>query len=275
MRRNCWRSAAAAVALLALGAGCSTLSVSDERRLGDQFDREARRQFRFVGDPVVNDYVSHIGNQIVRAIGPQPFEFRFHVIDDPEINAFAGPAGHIYVNTGTIERAANVSELAGVLAHEIGHVALRHVAQNYEKQQAASVGHEVLVLGAGMVAGTAGATAADLFGGLGTMAVLNTFGRDAERQADDFAVQVLPRAGYDPRGLPSFFETLVAQGGPKVPTFLSSHPAPAERLETTRAEIASATLPPDLRVEDGGRLEIIQERIQLLTGREPTGRRYN
>ena len=72
-------------------------------------------------------------------------------------------------------------------------------------------------------------------------------------------------AGYDPNGLPSFFETLIAEGGPNVPTFLSSHPAPADRLETTRAAIAAEELPPGLRSDDGGRLEIIQQRIRLLT----------
>jgi predicted Zn-dependent protease len=76
---------------------------------------------------------------------------------------------------------------------------------------------------------------------------------------------VLPRAGYDPHGLPNFFETLIAEGGPTAPGFLSSHPAPADRLDTTRAAIAAEDLPPGLRSDDGGRLEIIQRRIEILT----------
>lgn len=271
MRPSCWRSAAGV--LLVLVAGCTTLSVSDERELGDDFEHEARRQLRMVGDPVINDYVRTIGGQILRSAGPQAFQYSFAVVDDTDINAFAGPAGHVYVNTGTILRARNVSELAGVIAHEIGHVSLRHVAENYRKQQAASVGHQAMVLGAGILGGGAAAGAANLVGGLGLLAVLNTFGREAEREADDFAVEVLPRAGYDPRGLPSFFETLIAEGGPSAPSFLSSHPAPAERLETTRIAIEREPLPAGLRVDDNGRLEIIQRRIELLTRSAPRRRR--
>ena len=260
MRRRC-----CSALLLALVA-CTTLSVPEERKLGADFEREARREFRFVNDPIVVGYVSHIGQDVLRAAGPQPFEYRFYVVDQAEINAFAGPAGTVYVHTGTILKARNVSELAGVIAHEVGHVVRRHIAQNYSKQEAASIGQEVLVLGAGMVGGGAAAAGANLVGGLGTMAVINSFGRQAEREADDFAVGVLPQAGYDPNGLPSFFETLMAEGGSQMPVFLSSHPATADRLAATRAAIARETLPPDLRVDDGGRLEIIQQHIRLLTG---------
>jgi predicted Zn-dependent protease len=256
------------VALCALAAapGCATLSVSDERQLGARFEREVRGHYRFVNDEVIDDYVERIGRAIVVAAGPQPFQYEFTVVDDAEINAFAGPAGQIFVHTGTILAARNVSELAGVIAHEVGHVVERHVAENYGKQQAAGIGQNLLVLGTGILVGGAAAGAANVLGGLGTMAVLNSFGREAEREADDFAIRILPLAGYDPSGLPSFFETLVAEGGSGVPAFLSSHPAADDRLAATRAEIAELSLPPGLRVDDGGRLEIIQRRIGLLTG---------
>jgi predicted Zn-dependent protease len=213
----------------------------------------------------VNDYVTKLGDSILQPLGPQPFDYSFHVVEDEEVNAFAGPAGQIYLHTGTIQRARNVTELAGVLAHEIGHVYKRHLAQNYEKMEAASVGKQIAVIGAGIFAGGAGATAADLATGLGLTTALNSFGRDAENEADAFAVEVLPKAGYDPNGLPSFFETLAAEPGPHPPTFLSSHPAPADRLERTRALIAAAHLPPNLREDDDGRFEIIQQRVALLT----------
>jgi len=153
-------------------------------------------------------------------------------------------------------------------------VVRRHIAQNYGKQRAASIGQEALVAAAGIVGGGGAAAGANMLGGLGAMAVVNSFGRQAEREADDFAVGVLPQAGYDPNGLPSFFETLMAQGGSQMPEFLSSHPATAERLQATRAVIAKEDLPPGLEVDDDGRLEIIQERIRLLTGgdRPPTAR---
>jgi predicted Zn-dependent protease len=251
---------------------CAPLTVSQERQLAARFERDVRREYRFVNDSVVDGYVDRIGDGIVAAAGPQPFTYEFTVVEDPEINAFAGPAGHIYVHTGTILRARNASELAGVLAHEVGHVVHRHVAENYGRQQAASLGHEALVIGAGVLAGTTAAGAANVLGGLGLVAALNRFGREAERESDDFAVHVLPRAGWDPRGLPSFFETLIAEGGPSVPGFLSSHPAPADRLATTRQAIAALSLPPGLRVDDGGRLEIVQQRIRLLAPEPPRGR---
>jgi predicted Zn-dependent protease len=264
----CRRAATAALVAAALlgPPGCGTLSVPQERELAGQFERDVRQHYRFVVDPVVEGYVDRIGQGIVSAAGPQPFQYRFTVIEDPEINAFAGPAGHIYVQTGTILAARNASELAGVIAHEVGHVVRRHIAQNYEKQEAAGVGHDLLVLGAGIVGGGAAAGAANLVGGLGMMAVLNSFGRQAEREADDFAVHVLPRAGWDPNGLPSFFQVLVNEGGANPPAFLASHPAPADRLQATRDAIARLDLPPGLQVDDDGRLEIIQRRITLLTG---------
>jgi predicted Zn-dependent protease len=253
--------------------GCATLSVPEEQQLADRFEAEIRQRNRLVTDPVVVRYVDDIGRRIVAAAGPQPFAYEFSVVDDPEINAFAGPAGMIYVHTGTILAARNVAELAGVIAHEVGHVAERHVAQNYGKQRAAGIAHTAAVLGGGLLAGSVGANAANLATGLGLTGVLNSFGREAEREADDFAVRVLPSAGYDPLGLPSFFETLVAEGGPSGPVFLSSHPAPRDRLVTTRTAIDELALPPDLRRDDGGKLEIIQRRIELLTGESKPRRR--
>ncbi len=264
----------AAIGLAALAAaGCATLSVPEEQQLADRFEADIRRQHRLVTDKVVVGYVDEIGRRIVAAAGPQPFAYEFSVVDDPEINAFAGPAGMIYVHTGTILAARNVSELAGVIAHEVGHVAERHISENYGKQRAAGIAHTAAVLGGGLLAGSVGANAANLATGLGLTGVLNSFGREAEREADDFAVHVMPRAGYDPRGLPSFFETLVAEGGPSGPAFLSSHPAPTDRLVTTRTAIDDLALPPGLRRDDGGKLEIIQRRIELLTGESGPRRR--
>jgi predicted Zn-dependent protease len=264
-RAGSGRAAAAVLALLALA--CSTLTVPQERRLGDEMAREVRAELRLMRDPVVVGYVESIGRSIVDAAGPQPFEYRFNVVEDDEINAFAMPGGHVYVHTRTILEARNVSELAGVIAHEVGHVVERHVAENYDRQRAASIGHHALVLGAAVAGGPSAAGAANLLGGLGAISVLNSFGRDAEREADAFAVEVLPRAGYDPRGMVTFFQTLEAEGGARGPAFLSSHPATEERIEKTRRLLVEHAPAAGLRVTDGGRLEIIQQRIRLLTPR--------
>jgi predicted Zn-dependent protease len=253
--------------LLALVTACGPLTVTEEQRLGYQFEQEMRRELPFVHDRVIHDYVREMGEDIVRASGPQPFEYRFYVVEDENINAFAGPAGHIYVHTETILRARSASELAGVIAHEVGHVARRHIANNYNRQRNAKIGTNILAAGAGMLAGGAAANAASLGGGLAAMAYLNSFGREAEMEADAFAVEVLPKAGYDPEGLVTFFQLLQEEGGAEAPTFLSSHPATKDRIAATEAALASLPHDPTLRVRDGGKLEIIQRRILLVTRR--------
>jgi predicted Zn-dependent protease len=265
------RAGAAALAALIVLTGCATLSIPQERKLGEDANREIRQQVKLLRDRVVHDYVANIGAEIVAAAGPQPFEYEFYVVEDDQINAFALPAGFVYVHTETILKARNVSELAGVVGHEVGHVARRHIAQNYNRQRNTGILHQVAVIGAGVAGGSAAAGAVNLLGGVAGVAYLNTFGREAEADADAFAVDVLPRAGYDPRGLVTFFETLAREGGAGVPTFLSSHPAPKDRIQATSARIAAARLPPNLEVSDDGRLEIIQQRIRLLVGESGSG----
>jgi predicted Zn-dependent protease len=253
--------------LLALALpACAPLSIPEEQQLGRQMSRDLRSQLVFVRDPIVVDYVEDLGKGILDAAGRQPFEYHFYVVEDPELNAFAAPAGHIYVNTGTILAARNASELAGVIAHEIGHVAYRHVANNYNRQRNTGILYQAGVFAAWLFGGGVGANAAQLGGGMAASAYLNTFGREAEMQADAFAVDAMPRANWDPNGLVSFFQTIKAQGGPNVPTFLSSHPATQERIDATSTRIAELSPGGSLRVDDGGKLAIIQRRIEILTG---------
>jgi predicted Zn-dependent protease len=256
---------AALLALLLLGA-CGTLTVPQERKLGEELSREIRREVILLRDSVVTGYVERIGHDIVRAAGPQPFAYHFYVVEDDEINAFAAPAGHIYFHTETILMARNVCELAGVIAHEVGHVVKRHIAENYGRQRSTGIVHQGLVITAGVLGGSSSAGAANLGGALAGTAFLNKFGRDAEREADAFAVEVMPKAGYDPIGLVTFFKTLRSETGSGGATFLSSHPATDERIEETRLLIAALSPRSDLRVDDSGRLEIIQRRIRLLIG---------
>ncbi len=127
--------------------------------------------------------------------------------------------------------------------------------------------HGLAVLTAGILGGGYAANWMDLGGGLAAMAVLNNFGREAEREADGFAVDALVRSGIDPSGLVSFFELLSREAEGGAPKFLSSHPAPVERIESTRQQIAELGPLPGLRITDGGKLEIIQRRIRLLSRR--------
>ena len=267
MTRRRPRRAAALLAVLASLSGCGTLSVAEEQELGAEIARDARKQLDFVRDEVIVAYVEQMGRGLVKAAGPQPFQYHFHVVEDPQLNAFAAPAGYIYVNTGTILAAANASELAGVIAHEVGHVALRHIAKNYNKQRGAGILYQLGALGAAIFLPGAGAAAAQLGGQLAIVGVLNSFSREAEAEADRFAVEVMPKAGWDPQGLVTFFQTLNAEAsGGRPPEFLSSHPTTESRIEATEALIRSEKLPEGLKDSDAGKLEIIQRRIRLVTG---------
>ena len=270
MRRSPTRRRAAARAGAALAlwlTGCGTLSVQEEQQLGAEIARDARRQLDFVREEVVVHYVEQMGQGLVKASGPQPFQFRFYVVDDSELNAFAAPAGYVYVNTGTILAAANASELAGVMAHEVGHVALRHIAKNYNKQRGAGILYKLGALATAIFLPGPAAAVTQLGGQLAILGVLNSFSREAEAEADAFAVRVMPNAGWDPDGLVSFFQTLSQETrGGRPPEFLSSHPTTESRIQATAQLIREEKLPEGLRESDAGKLEIIQRRIRLLTG---------
>ncbi|MCP5055766.1 MAG: M48 family metalloprotease [bacterium] len=257
---------ACAVSLLCLLTGCTTLTLKEEEQLGRELEREVRRDLRMFRDRVVNDYITDLGERLLAAAGPQPFDYTFSVVENEEINAFAMPAGAIYIHTETILAAGNMSELAGVMAHEIGHVVHRHTAENYNRAKTTGWVHQAAVVGAGMAGGSAAAGAANLLGGLSAMAFINSYGRDAERESDAFAADLLPKASIHPEGTWTFFETLRSEEGAHVPAFLASHPSPEERLDSGRQRTLTANLPPGLRVDDGGKLEIIQRRIELLMG---------
>jgi predicted Zn-dependent protease len=260
----------AAALCAALLGGCVSLTPQEEAGLGAQMHAQLQYEAQLLEDPVVASYVEQIGRRIVAASGPDAGRYRFYVVHDDRINAFASPGGYVYVNTGTIRRVRNVSELAGVIAHEVGHVARHHVAENVGRQRTARTVRQIGVVAAGVAAGPAAAGAANLLGGLASLAALNSFGREAERESDAFAVEVLPRAGYDPEGLVSFFQTLLWETrGEEAGSFLSDHPATEERIEETRRAIEEAELGGDLKRDDGGRLEIIQRRVELLSGAAP------
>jgi predicted Zn-dependent protease len=175
--------------LLAPLAACAPLSIQQEQRLGREMSRELRAQLLFVRDEVVAQYVADIGNQVIEAAGRQPFTYHFYVVEDPELNAFAAPAGYIYVHTGTILAARNASELVAVIAHEVGHVAWRHIANNYNRRMNTGIAYQMGVLVGAAFGGGLGASIAQLGGALAGTVYLKQFGREAETQADAFAVR--------------------------------------------------------------------------------------
>jgi predicted Zn-dependent protease len=236
-----------------LAAGCA-LTVEQERGLGDQFSRQIESQKRVVRDPAVVSYVRGVGARLAAAAGPQPFPITWNVLVDKEVNAFAGPGGYVYVNTGLITRARNVSELAAVMAHELSHVTLRHVSAAVARQQQTSI------LGAGIAA----ATNSEGWGQVASTGagIWNLrYDRSAERQADRNGVALMQRAGYDPNGMVTMFQLLMQTGSSGGGGFLSSHPGVAQRIEYIQADIRA--LPPGPRViSSDGQLPAIQSRLR-------------
>jgi predicted Zn-dependent protease len=263
------RAALVCLLSLSLATACGTLSVEDEKKLGHQVQRQVRDQFTLMRDRVVVNYIRDLGEGLVSSARPSPFDFRFFVVEDPGLNAFAVPGGAIYINTGLISEADDVSELIGVVAHEMGHVTARHVAENYNRQRATGVVAQVLTLAIAILTGSSiGAQGGQVATGLAAQAYLATYTRDAEREADRLAIETMVRGGWDPNGMNRMFLKLMEQsaGGFRAPQLLSSHPATAERMENVNSEIAKYGELPRLRSTDGGRLEIIQKRIRLIVG---------
>ena len=221
-------------------AGCG-VSTQQEIDMGRQYAAEINRQLPIVDDPQVHRYINELGDLIQRQPGNRDIPYTFYVVNSDQINAFAVPGGFVYINRGLIERTDNLSELAGVVAHEIGHVEARHSAEMLERQQGAQVGVAIAsVLLGGQPSGVAGA-AVDI----GAAAYFASHSREAENEADAIAVRLLPSAGIDPAGLVTFFKELIEERERSPSTleqWFSTHPLTEERIANVRSLIQQ--LPP-------------------------------
>lgn len=237
------RSTSLAVALVSvmLAAGCGSgggagdfnlISIEEEWQLGAQLSQDIARQVRLSNDPTLHNYVNQMGQRIV-AQTPEPFNrlpWQFHVVEDPSINAFAIPGGHVYVHTGLIAQADNAAELAGVMAHEISHITARHSTEQISRQYGLSVLAGVAL---GQNPGALAQIAAQILAG-GTLA---RFSREAEREADELGIRAMAAAGYNPIGMATMFEELLEnrqrQPG-RVEQFFATHPLTEERVREAR-----------------------------------------
>lgn len=222
-----------------VAAGCApAVSTQQEVALGADYSAQINRQLPMLNDQQTLSYVNQIGQQIARIADPRGIQYHFYVVNSDVVNAFALPGGYVYVNRGIIERADNVSELAGVLAHEVGHVAERHSIEQLQRAQNANLGLNVLY---GVLLGRAPSGVEQAGIQVGGSAVFAGYTRDAEREADAVAVPYLMRAGYSPNGLPSFFGKLLEmqqrQPG-RVEQWFATHPTTQERVANARALIA-------------------------------------
>ena len=215
----------------------SLLSVAEEIDIGRETNAQIRKQMPELTDEETTAYISAIGQQLARAASGPDYPYTFSVANYREINAFALPGGPIWLHRGVIHAATNESQVAGVLAHEVAHIAERHAAGQLTKGILANLG--LGLLGA-ILGNSGGADAAQAAAGLLTNGMFLKFSRDDERAADRVGLELLRRAGWDGRGMVELFEILQreARSNPSsVEVFFSSHPAPQDRIEGLRADV--------------------------------------
>jgi predicted Zn-dependent protease len=229
---------AVALASAAPAAAVNLVSVEQEAQAGRQAASQVERQMPMLRDAQVEGYVNAIVQRLAaQADGPR-FRYQARVVNSSEINAFALPGGYVYVNRGLIRAVRNEDELAGVLAHEIAHVAERHGTEQATKAYGAQAGVGLLAQILGGRNRRLGLPE-QIIGTLGVNAAFMKFSRDAENEADLVGARIMSRAGYDPMAMATFFDLLQAQkrSNPNaVATFFSSHPPARDRAARMRAE---------------------------------------
>jgi Zn-dependent protease with chaperone function len=212
--------------------GVNLFSTQQDITLGRQVQQTVDQQVHLVNDADLTRYISNLGRKLAGFAPGNKYPFTFKVVRDKNINAFALPGGPVYVNTGTIEQAENESQLAGVLAHEIGHVVLRHSTNAMSKALAA---RGVLALVGGLMGEDVKALS-----GAGLDSVFLKYSRDNEREADLMGAQILyDSRQYDPQEVARFFEKLERSARSEPMEFLSDHPSPGNRVQLVSDEVAS------------------------------------
>ncbi len=214
--------------------GFNLMSPQQDIEIGRRNAMQVEQQQRIIRDPDVQNYISTVGQRLAAKAPGEKFPYQFKVVDTKEVNAFALPGGFLYVNRGAIEAAKNEAELVGVMAHEISHAALRHGTNQMTKQMVAEKGLNIAaaIFGSGNDGGSV--LSGQLIGMLGSSALniaFLKFSRTAEKQADITGAEIMAAAGYDPRALASFFQTLLKSGGSRPPEMMSDHPDPGNRVQ--------------------------------------------
>lgn len=230
--------------------------LSDDVQAGQQAAQQVYQQMPILRDSYVDNYVESVGRRLASAIPAEfqhpEFRYSFDVVDARDINAFALPGGPMFVNRGMIEAADTEGMMAGVMAHEMSHVALRHATAQATETQKLQVGSILGQIAGAVIGGGVGqVVAAGSQIGFGAGAL--KYSRGYEKQADLLGAQIMARAGYDPRDLATMFQKIQAQGGSGGPEWLSSHPNPGNRYQYIMQEASM------LRVEQGAGRENLSE----------------
>lgn len=242
---------------------------TDDVKVGRQAAAEVEQQMPILNDNQATSYVSQVGQRLVSAIPSEfqhpEFQYYFKIVNARDINAFALPGGPMYVNRGMIEAARSEGEMAGVMAHELAHVFLRHGTAQASKAQKYSLLAGILGIGGQIIGGVPGAAAQ--IAGQGVGVYFLKFSREYETEADIMGAQIMARAGYDPRDLANMFKTIEQQSGGGGGGFLSDHPSPKDRYARINQE--AQYLRVSERSSDSREFARIQERLRGM-GRAPS-----
>jgi predicted Zn-dependent protease len=260
---------------LAVLSGCATIPATGERRLalltesqeialGKEVAREVERTVGLLAAPELQSYVGHIGARLAASSERPALPWTFGVLDDPTPNAFALPGGPVYVTRGLLTLLNSEAALASVLGHEIGHITARHTVIAISRQQVTHIGVEL----GGML--FPAVRRLEPVAGLGLDLLFLRYGRDAEREADELGFRYAGREGYDLREMRDVFTALQRageiEGRSPLPSWLSTHPAPAERIRDVEAMLQAAPPRPDARV---GVADYLQRLDRLVYGENP------
>ncbi len=205
--------------------------------MGAGYAQQIAKELPLVNDAELNRYINVLGDSIARIADSRNLDWRFFIVDSKDVNAFAVPGGFIYVNRGLIERATNMSQVAGVLGHEIGHVTMRHSIKQMQKSQGANVGLTAVCVLTSICNNQASQAAIQL----GAGAAFASFSRSDEDEADAEGVKYVIAAGIDPNGIPEMFQILLDERKTKpdaLETWFRSHPLEESRIAASRDRIA-------------------------------------
>jgi predicted Zn-dependent protease len=239
-------------------------SIEKQVQMGKQYAAQVESSVKLINDPVITEYVNRIGQNLVRNSDAK-VPFTIKVIDSDEVNAFALPGGFFYVNSGLILAADNESELAGVMAHEIAHVAACHAAREQTRGQLVNLASIPLIFmggGLGYVIGSAA--------GLALPMTFLRFSRGFEAEADYLGLQYMYKTGYDPQSFIAFFEKLKAQEKKKpgmLSKAFSTHPQTPDRIKMSQEEIAHILPPRPEYIEDTSEFEDVKARLAAIENR--------
>lgn len=224
-------SAAAADNRTKLKPGFNMFSPQQDIELGRDASRETEKELRILNDRQAVSYIESLGRRLASYAPGERYPYQFKIVNDSSINAFALPGGFVYINRGAIEAADTEAQIAGVMAHEIGHVVLRHGTHQMSNAYLAQAPFAVLggLIGRSSIAGVVAQ--------LGTTTVLLHYSREAETQADLMGTQILHDSGYDPRAMVEFFEKIEAESKGRAIQFFSDHPNPDNRIGNVQREI--------------------------------------